>query len=215
MNGIVGRIVVIGGLIEILQAADDLGLEVVLIHNPGGVPPGAERHCAEILEVDFKNDYETVERLIVERHRRRPFERVFSLTENGLVPAARVNELLGLGGNSVESVRLLKDEAAMRRHLAGTDLDTVRHRTVRSAAELDDFRQRIGAPVFVKPTDSAGSIGIFRVDDAEDAKEGWRRLPRGADHRVRCAPHRRRHGRGRLAGLLGQVPGAEQGGRAP
>ncbi|MFD7979008.1 ATP-grasp domain-containing protein [Streptomyces sp. NPDC059071] len=176
MSGSVGRIAVIGGLVEPLQAAHDLGLDVVLIHHPGGVPSGAEDYCAEILEVDFKNEYDTVERLIVERHRQAPFRRVFSLSENGLVPAARINELLGLGGNSVASVRLLKDKAAMRRHLAGTELDTVRHTTVYSAADLDDFRHSVGGPVFVKPTDSAGSIGVFRVDDTEDAKEAWRRL---------------------------------------
>ncbi|WP_107048298.1 ATP-grasp domain-containing protein [Streptomyces sp. NRRL F-2747] len=176
MSGSAGRIAIIGGLIEPLRAAHDLGLEVVLIHNPGGVPSGAEDYCAEILEVDFKNEYDTVERLIVGRHRQSPFRRVFSLTENGLLPAVRINELLGLGGNSIASVQLLKDKAAMRRHLAGTELDTVRHQTVYSAADLDEFRSSIGGPVFVKPTDSAGSIGVFRVDDAEDAKEGWRRL---------------------------------------
>ncbi|MGW2317454.1 ATP-grasp domain-containing protein [Streptomyces sp. NPDC001680] len=179
-----GRVVVIGGLVEILQSAHDLGLEVVLIHHPGMVPGGAEEYCAEILEVDFKNDYETVEKLVVERHRVRPFRRVFSLTENGLLPAARLNALLGLGGNSVESVRLLKDKAAMRRRLAGTELGVVRHRTVRGEVDIMEFRREIAGPVFVKPTDSAGSIGVFRVDDDTDARQAWRRLTASGRNRA-------------------------------
>ncbi|NBE50755.1 ATP-grasp domain-containing protein [Streptomyces boluensis] len=172
-----GRIVVIGGIVEILRAAHEAGLEVVLVHNPGGAAPGSEKYCTEILEADFKNDYETVQRLVVERHRERPFDRVFSLTENGLVPAARLNALLGLGGNSVESVRLLKDKAAMRRRLAERGAGTaVRHRVVRSCSELVQFWRELDGPVFVKPTDSAGSIGVFRAADLDGIREGWARL---------------------------------------
>ncbi|MFJ9864317.1 ATP-grasp domain-containing protein [Streptomyces sp. NPDC101165] len=167
------RIALLGGRPTVLKSASDLGCEVVLVHTPGRYDTdAAARYCAEVVEAPLADEEAAVAagRALFARQ---SVVRFFSPSELGLVPAARLNEEFGLGGNSVRTVRLLKDKSAMRRRLAEVGLSPVRFRVVHSAAELAGFLSELGGPAMVKPLDYGGSAHVYRVDAAADAAGIW------------------------------------------
>ncbi|MDX3659773.1 ATP-grasp domain-containing protein [Streptomyces sp. ID05-26A] len=171
------RVAVIGGRIEMLQAAADLGLDVTLVHHPDRYDPRSDELCENVFHVDLFAEPDRVVDRLRREHAERPFARVLTLTEPGLLPAARLNAEWGLGGNSVETVRLLKDKALMRDRLAEAGLSPVRYRTVRSAEELTAFLDELdGVPLVVKPLDSGGSDGVEMVATPQDVPPAWRRV---------------------------------------
>ncbi|WP_244291859.1 hypothetical protein [Streptomyces wuyuanensis] len=86
-----------------------------------------------------------------------------SLFELGLLPAARINEELGLAGESVATVELLLDKWRMRRHLATKGTSPVASAVGRSALDVREFVAAHGLPVVVKPIRESGSLGVFCV----------------------------------------------------
>ena len=101
-------------------------------------------------------------------HKAYPFQAVVSLFELGLLPAARINEALGLGGESVATVELLLDKWRMRRHLATRGISPVASAVGRTAQDLREFVQANGLPIIVKPIRESGSLGVFCIRDRAD-----------------------------------------------
>ncbi|MGH4033641.1 ATP-grasp domain-containing protein [Actinomycetota bacterium Odt1-20B] len=177
------RVAVIGGQADILRAAASYGLDTVLFHAPGKAGPESAKLCERVVDVDLL-DEEAIAAEVRKAHAERPFRRVLTLTEPGLVPAARLNAELGLGGNSPRTAVLLKDKSAMRGLLDSVGLSPVRHRMVRGAAQLAAFVAGLGGPAIVKPPDHGGSADVHRVEGPADAARVWREVERGGRGRM-------------------------------
>lgn len=173
-----GRVLVLGGRLNVVEGAHSAGVAVVWLHQPGSFGDRARELCERVAEIDLA-DVPEVERTVLALHAEEPFARVVSLTEECLLPAARLNERLGLGGNPVAAVALLKDKAEMRRRLAEAGLSPVAAEVVTGAAPTRDFMARVGGPVVLKPVSGAGSVQVFRLDSAAEADEVWARLTAG------------------------------------
>ena len=80
--------------------------------------------------------------------------------------AAYVAEKLGLPGNPYESVRILCEKDLFRQFLRKHGFCTPAARGYSSIkdAETDIITGRFKLPVVVKPVDSSGSKGVFRID---------------------------------------------------
>lgn len=92
----------------------------------------------------------------------------------GVVTAAYVAEKMGLPSPPCESVEILQNKDKFRDFLAANGFNSPWHKGYSSKNEaLKDFCQLVQEeekcfPVFVKPTDSAGSKGCKRVDSFEE-----------------------------------------------
>ncbi|MYS38379.1 biotin carboxylase [Streptomyces sp. KhCrAH-43] len=170
------RIALLGGRPSVLRSAAELGCEVTMLAKPGMYDPeAARRWCVEVIDVDL-GDQQAVLEAGRALQARQPVARFFSPAELGLVTAARLNEEFSLGGNPLSSVVLLKDKAAMRRHLEGTGLSPVRFAVVHSADELAAFLTGIGGPGIVKPLDYGGSRDVHKAEGPDLAAEVWERV---------------------------------------
>jgi biotin carboxylase len=118
--------------------------------------------------VDYEKP-ELVDPLVRAIHAATPLGAVISLTEPGLIPAARFAALLGLPHNSLACVTLLKDKWRMRQRLAEVGLSPVAARPGRTQADIEAFVAEVGKPIIVKPVDGAGSFAIFRAARPADA----------------------------------------------
>lgn len=89
----------------------------------------------------------------------------------GVVTAAYAAEQLGLPTHPYESVKILQNKALFRQFLAGHGFNVPKAKGYSDAAEairdVDDFAW----PVIVKPTDSAGSKGVTRVESPADLQK--------------------------------------------
>lgn len=161
------RVLVVGGRLAHVRKARDLGLDVVLVQFPDAYDRELWPYVAQALLLDY-GDTDRLLPLVRALHAAYPIRAAVSLFELGLLPAARINEALGLGGESVETVELLLDKGRMRRRLAARGVSPVASAIGRSAGDVREFVAAHGLPVIVKPVRESGSLGVFHVRDRAD-----------------------------------------------
>lgn len=172
------RILYIGGgreALETLEKARAFGLEVIYVQRKQQFKEALLPYVDQVVLTDFQNAD-----LLIPLARALqsvfPFDVALSMSEPALIPAAQVCEALGLPGNSVETVRLLKDKFLMRQRLNQLGLSPVAARLGQTQDDLAAFGREHGLPMIVKPIDASGSQGVFRIDSPAQHEQVWRHL---------------------------------------
>ncbi|MEV3856454.1 ATP-grasp domain-containing protein [Streptomyces sp. NPDC050095] len=163
------RILLIGGTPQHVRKATEHGLDVVLVQYPDAYDREHGPCVDQALLLDY-GDLDQLLPLVRVLHEAHPFLAAVSLYELGLLSAARVNEALGLRGESVGTVELLMDKWRMRQHLDAKGISPVASAVGRSAADVREFVAAHGLPVIVKPVRESGSLGVFRIQDPADVE---------------------------------------------
>jgi biotin carboxylase len=83
---------------------------------------------------------------------------------------AAVAAELGLPGIGVETAHRMTHKVAMRRRLAEAGVPQPRFAALRTLSERRRALDEVGLPAVLKPADSGGQRGVFRVDSAEDVE---------------------------------------------
>jgi biotin carboxylase len=81
---------------------------------------------------------------------------------------AAVAEALGLPGIGSDTAHVMTHKVAMRRRLAEHGVPQPRFAAVRTHAEARAAAEAIGFPAVLKPADSSGQRGIFRLRSSDD-----------------------------------------------
>ncbi|MBT2395740.1 ATP-grasp domain-containing protein [Streptomyces sp. ISL-100] len=158
------HLVLIGPHAALCERARRAGVGVIVVDTPGRLTPEVIALADHVIATDYTDVTRTAE-LIAALGRDLDIVGALSLTEFGLIPVARISELLGLPDNPVEVVKRVRDKDLMRRRLAGDDRFSVPAALVSDRNELDRFLAEHPAPVVVKPHDGAGSMGVRLIDD--------------------------------------------------
>lgn len=90
---------------------------------------------------------------------------VIALAEVDLLRAARIRDRLDSGGGHEAATLRYRDKFLMKQRLAERGIRINPMAAVRSACEIDDFIERYGYPVVVKPRDGRGSGGVRVLRD--------------------------------------------------
>src|SRR5689334_5802905 len=142
--------------------AQELGLRVVGVDRNADAPGLAAADVGEV--VDF-TDVEAV----TEVGRRHAVDGVLTVSADRAVPVvAAVAEALGLPGIGTETAHLMTHKIAMRRRLAETGVPQPRFAAARSVHEGYAAVETVGFPAVLKPADSGGQRGVFRLDSIDD-----------------------------------------------
>jgi biotin carboxylase len=142
--------------------ARELGLGVVAVDRNPDAPGLAEADQAEV--VDFRD----VER-VGEVGRRHGVDGVLTVSADRAVPVvAAVAEELGLPGIGRGTAHLMTHKVAMRRRLAEAGVPQPAFAAVRTLHEGRAGLRAVGLPAVLKPADSGGQRGIFRLDSTDD-----------------------------------------------
>jgi len=104
--------------------------------------------------------------LVREMARRIRIDQVECLWEPYMVLAARLREVLGLPGLTVEQTVPFRDKERMKQLLDAAGLRTPWHVAARTVADVWAAAERVGYPLIVKPIDGAGSADTYRADSA-------------------------------------------------
>jgi biotin carboxylase len=138
------------------------GLRVVAVDRNPDAPGLAEAEVAEV--VDF-SDLDAV----VEVGRRHGVDGVLTISADRAVPVvAVVAEALGLPGIGTETAHVMTHKVAMRRVLAEAGVPQPDFAAVRTLQEGYTALERIGYPAVLKPADSGGQRGVFRLESVAD-----------------------------------------------
>ena len=142
--------------------AKELGLRVVGVDRNAEAPGLAEADVAEV--VDFQDAA-----AVTEVARRHGVDGVLTISADRAVPiVAAVAEDLGLPGIGRATAHLMTHKVAMRRRLAEGGVPQPRFAAVRNLQEGKAALTTVGTPAVLKPADSGGQRGVFRLEGVDD-----------------------------------------------
>jgi biotin carboxylase len=140
----------------------ELGLRVAAVDADAGAPGLREADIAKV--VDF-SDLAAVLRATA----RLKLDGVLTVSADRAVPiVAAIAEARGLPGIGVETAHLMTHKVAMRARLADAGVPQPRFAAVRSLSERRRAADEVGFPAVLKPADSGGQRGVFRVQSLDD-----------------------------------------------
>jgi len=94
---------------------------------------------------------------------------VLTVSADRAVPVvAAVADARGLPGIGVEAAHLLTNKIAMRRRLGERGVPQPRYAALRTISETRRAADEVGFPAVLKPADSGGQRGVFRVESLDD-----------------------------------------------
>ena len=156
---------ILGGSVSQLPAiryARASGLRVVVVDGDAQALGFAEADVSEVV------DFSDVDAL-VELVRRHDVDGIAAVCSDRAVPAAAAAaERLGLPGIGAAVARKMTDKALMRTELAGRGIAQPPFAIVRTLDEAVRALAEVGAPAVLKPVDSGGQRGVFRVESARE-----------------------------------------------
>ena len=159
------KLMLLGGLrylLPVIEAAHKLGIYVITCdYLPDNI---AHKYSDEYRNVSIV-DKEAV--LAVARELQIDGIMSFAV-DPGVVTAAYVQEQMCLPGNPYESVCILQNKDRFRNFLTKNGFNVPKAKGFSSVEEAMAETYWYPWPVIVKPTDSAGSKGVTRVDRQED-----------------------------------------------
>ncbi|MFF9143597.1 ATP-grasp domain-containing protein [Streptomyces sp. NPDC014861] len=171
-------VLVLGGGTRLPAALRGHGRHVVYFGTPEEFTPAHHEACDEAWLLSGGSEDAWVRRAVA-LHREVPFQQVVTVRERFLVAAARITDALGLGGNSLDTVRTLKDKALMRESLRALSGEGgVRAGLMRTGADVDAFAAESGLPLVLKPRDGSGSEGVLVARGEEDLAAARARVER-------------------------------------
>ncbi|NDZ81373.1 ATP-grasp domain-containing protein [Streptomyces sp. SID10853] len=157
------QVIIVGGGPGLCDRVRLLGADITLVDTPDGYDAALIPSVRRTVLTDY--DDPSLIPMLRALHRETPFSAVLSLTEKGLLPAARIAEHLGIGALSPDVVGRTRDKSAMRAWLRDKAFSTVACAVVRDADDIRDFAGDHGYPVIVKPRHGKGSehVRCFRL----------------------------------------------------
>ena len=145
-----------------IRYARERGLRVVAVDRNPDALGFAEADVAEA--VDF-----TDVAAVTEVARRHGVDGALTVSADRAVPVvAAVAERLGLPGIGTETAHRLTHKIAMRRALADAGVPQPRFAAARDLASARAAGDTVGFPAVLKPADSGGQRGVFRVESQDD-----------------------------------------------
>jgi biotin carboxylase len=148
-----------------ISTAHRAGIRVLAVD---GDPEAVGLPLADIAEVI---DFREVD-AVTEAARRHGIDGVVAISSDRAVPiAAEIARRLGLPGVDPAVALVMTDKAAMRGRLEQAGLPQPRFRAVRDIDAAAEALAAIGAPAVLKPSDSGGQRGVFKVGSERDLRE--------------------------------------------
>ena len=140
------------------------------------LPDVAKQALAAYLHVNSFTDERTVLATVADAAAKANIDRIECTWEPYMVLAAKLREMLGLPGMTVEQTVPFRDKEVMKRVLDQNNIRTPKHISTTQSDGVREAAAKIGFPVCVKPIAGAGSADTYRVDHAEQLESILPRL---------------------------------------
>lgn len=134
------------------------------------LPTVARKALAAYFQVNLAEE-QAVLALVHQIHRSLPIAQIECTWEPYMILAARIRELLGLPGMTVQQTIPFRDKEVMKQILDAHGIRTPRHFSTSRADGIREAAGKIGFPVCVKPIAGAGSADTYRVNDPQELEE--------------------------------------------
>lgn len=116
--------------------------------------------------------------------RTKSIDRVETIDEPLVEPAAVLRAAVGVPGLAVETARLCRDKVAMKEFLRQRGIACAQSSAATTEADVRAFAERCGYPVIVKPIAGYGSLETYRIDDESGLTALLPKLRLGGERKV-------------------------------
>ena len=162
------KILLLGGLrylLPVIEAAHQQGYYVITADY---LPNNFAHQCAD----EYINVSITDKEAVLKEAQKRKIDGVISFAvDPGVVTAAYIQEQMNLPAfGPYESVRILQNKDLFRQFLKDNGFNVPQAKGYGSLEEVLNDAKNWNYPVIVKPTDSAGSKGVKRVDNESELR---------------------------------------------
>jgi biotin carboxylase len=147
--------------------AKELGLRVAAVD---GNPDALALKDADVAEVV---NFVEIPRAIEFAERIRPDGVLTITSDRAVVAVAAVAEALGLAGLGVDVAVGLTHKVEMRRRLERAGIPQPRFGSARTLEEARAAVEHVGFPLVIKPADSGGQRGVFRLDSLDQLGDAF------------------------------------------
>ena len=142
--------------------AKELGLRVAALDRNPDAPGLKEAEIARVV------DFSDIPAALKATARLR-LDGVLTVSADRAVPVvAAIAEERGLPGIGIATAHLMTHKIAMRRRLAEAGVPQPRFAAIRTLSERRRAADEVGFPAVLKPADSGGQRGVFRVESVDD-----------------------------------------------
>ena len=136
-------------------------------HPAGSLPNVAKQSLSDYLRVQSLMDNDSVLASVHEYAKHTQIDRVECLWEPFMDLAAKMREMLDIGGMHTVQTELFRDKKKMKDALDAAGLRTPRNTTATGSAEIRAAAETIGVPLVIKPIAGAGSANTHEVRDQD------------------------------------------------
>jgi biotin carboxylase len=145
-----------------IAQAKEMGLRVAAVDADADAPGLKEADIAKVV------DFADVEAVLKATARLR-LDGVLTVSADRAVPVvAAIAEARGLPGIGTATAHVMTHKIAMRRRLAEAGVPQPRFAAIRGLSERRRAADEVGFPAVLKPADSGGQRGLFRVESLDD-----------------------------------------------
>jgi hypothetical protein len=130
--------------------------------------PQLRGYLADYLQVPGLLDEDDIVRRVTAWMKGRHIDRIESQWEPLVIAAARLREVFGVAGMSVDTIMGFRDKQLMKERIAAAGLRVPHAARCRTAADVRAAVERIGYPVIIKPIAGAGSADTYRVNNGHE-----------------------------------------------
>lgn len=164
------KILLLGGLrylIPVIKSAHEQGYYVITCdYLPNNI---AHQYSDEYINANI-TDKEAILKIAQELQ----IDGIMSFAvDPGVLTASYVAEKMGLPGCPYKSVQILQNKVLFRNYLSENGFNVPKAKGYETYSDALQETELFNFPIIVKPTDSAGSKGVTRVDYVEDLKKAF------------------------------------------
>lgn len=163
---------------RILDVLADMGMRTVLLDDD--IPFDVALQVDVPIETDL-DAWRATEAKLRAVHRRRPIDAVVSVRDSHVPLAGYLAARLGVRGPALPAALICYDKARMRAALHAADLPNPRFAVAREPGEVALLADRVGFPLVLKPTHSAGGASVRLCRDHHELGAATTELTKDRD----------------------------------
>lgn len=181
-----------------MQFAEAIGkLENVRLIGVFQQPPQNQKIFSDIIllknVLDSSELFSALEKVMLHCGR---IDRLLGILEQLQEVLAKARERFNISGMRPNIVEQFRDKAIMKQVLEKAGVSCAQFLLVNQFEQLQQFIQKIGFPVVIKPPAGAGAAATYRVNNWQEAEDAWKRIPTrpvmveeflmGIEHSLEC-----------------------------
>lgn len=164
------KLLLLGGLrylIPVIKSAHEQGYYVITCdYLPNNI---AHQYSDEYINASI-TDKEAILKIAMDKQ----IDGIMSFAvDPGVLTASYVAEKMGLPGCPYKSVQILQNKVLFRNYLSENGFNVPKAKGYKTYSDALQEIELFNFPIIVKPTDSAGSKGVSRVDHVKDLKDAF------------------------------------------